>query len=545
MGHLWGFVDTAADYITKRLGGPAEAPEYILKLQPDVPGGDLMPTITHVGGTGTPQTSHSGEIIVLLDWTSVDADVDYPLTRVASAVRDAFLNSTFDGVRLAELPLHELSISRGTGLLDEIAKSLGQAGVWVDQETYTDPNPVAANGDAPPTIYDNVEFVDNYWRTDGNPDNHATNGQPVAGAYNLNVFWLDSLSSGWAFDHLVPGGYYNATIDLTATNGGEGPIYPGWFGTTPDKPARDKTGFIYTRIVGAARPSSGVWTASGGVGTRTEAGEQGSQWANISDLHVAGGNTFATGRTIKLNYIQQDRDSDSTVTFYLDDDQNPYNGDFAKTLGSADLSQSDGINSEQTSVSMNGVNPDKYWIVAKVADDQGHVRFDYTQQVTVTDPIATVGSDHVLRLKGTTGNDNIKISRGRAPGSIKVTVNEDSLTFAGAGIEKIVIAGLAGNDYIAINEKYGAITLPAGISGGDGNDTLIGGSGRDTLAGDNGDDWLYGGAGNDQLSGGAGNDHLIGGLGTDRLWGQAGVDTFVGCKSVELMDFAPGEARTP
>jgi Ca2+-binding RTX toxin-like protein len=124
-------------------------------------------------------------------------------------------------------------------------------------------------------------------------------------------------------------------------------------------------------------------------------------------------------------------------------------------------------------------------------------------------------------------------------------VNEDSLTFAGAGIEKIVIAGLAGNDYIAINEKYGAITLPAGISGGDGNDTLIGGSGRDTLAGDNGDDWLYGGAGNDQLSGGAGNDHLIGGLGTDRLWGQAGVDTFVGCKSVELMDFAPGEARTP
>src|SRR4029077_17972825 len=116
------------------------------------------------------------------------------------------------------------AISRGTGLTDEIAKALGQSGVWVDQESYCDPNPVAANFDAPPTIYDNLEFVHNYWRWDGNPDNTSTNGHFVDGAYNLNVYWLDSDMQGWALAHLVPGGYYNGTIDLNSTNGGEGPI---------------------------------------------------------------------------------------------------------------------------------------------------------------------------------------------------------------------------------------------------------------------------------------------------------------------------------
>jgi hypothetical protein len=267
-GHLWGFDQTVADDITARLGGPSQAPQYILKLTPDPSDGHLVTNLTHVDGTATPQTSGSGEIIVLVDWTSVDSNTDYSLSYVGNVIADFWVNHKVDGVRLAELPLHEISVSRGTGLLDEIAKALGKSGVWVDQETYTDPNPVGVMGDAPPTIYDNVAFVDNYWRTDGNPDNHSTNGRSVDGAYNLNVFWLDAHAQGWPLTHLAPEGYYVGTIDFTTTNGGEGPIYSDWYGNTPDKPARDQTGFLYTAIGGGVdqRPLSGVWAASGGCG---------------------------------------------------------------------------------------------------------------------------------------------------------------------------------------------------------------------------------------------------------------------------------------
>src|SRR5689334_17641753 len=142
VGHLWGFVDTVTADISARVGGAAQ---YILKLTPDATDGHLVPTITHVANTPLPQNTANGEIIIELDWTSVDSDINYPLWYVANAVTNVWLNSTFDGVRLAELPLHGISISRGTGLLDEISRSLASAGVWVDQETYCDPNPVAAN----------------------------------------------------------------------------------------------------------------------------------------------------------------------------------------------------------------------------------------------------------------------------------------------------------------------------------------------------------------------------------------------------------------
>lgn len=383
-GHLWGFVQTAADAITKRMGGPGEAPQYVLTLTPAPGDGHLVPTITHVNGTGTPQSSSSGEIILLVDWTSIDKDVAYSLPYVASVITDVFMNSTVGGVRLAELPLHGLSISRGTGLLDEISKSLGRSGIWVDQETYTDPNPVGVMGDAPPTVYDNVAFVDNYWRWDLNPNNTSTNGRAVAGAYNLNLQWLNTNMSGWALAHIVPGGYYIGTTDLTTTWGGEGPVYTDWYGTTADKPARDQTGFLYTSIAGGTRPLSGVWSASGGSGTRTATGQSGSQWANVTDVTVTSGNTFASGQAIQVGFIRQDRDSSGDVTLYLDSDRNPYNGAFAKTLGTTTFQASSTIGATQATGSTDNVLPGSYWVCVKTTDAQGHVRYSYSKQVTVT-----------------------------------------------------------------------------------------------------------------------------------------------------------------
>jgi Ca2+-binding RTX toxin-like protein len=556
-GHLWGFNETAADAIAKRVGGPSHVARYVLTLTPDPGDGHLVPSIAHVAGTGTPQTASSGEIILLVDWTSVDADVDYPLWMVAGVVGDYMRNTPVDGVKLAELPLHAISISRGTGLIDEIARNLGKSGIWVDQLTYTDPNPVEVMGDAPPTIYDNVAFVDNYWRWDGNPNNVSTNGMAVDGAYNSHIQWIDDNSGGWGLKHLMPAGYYVGTID-TATNwGGEGPIYPEWYGTTADKPARDQTGFIYTTIVGAARPLSGVWGASGGSGSRVEAGQEGSQWANVTDVRLSGSTSVVSGQQVTVQYLQGDRDSNSTVTFYLDNDKNPYNANsFVYAIGTASFQSSGSPAAQQTNAQTHGVSSGDYYLVAKVVDSDGHVRYSYGQQKIAIagvsepppdpdpdpdpDPEPTVGgggSSDILKINGTDGDDVISITQSKSTADrLMLTINGVKSKYKLSNYKQIFIYGLAGNDYLAISEKYGSIFQVARLVGGDGNDTLTGASGNDLL---------YGGAGNDRLSGGKGRDRLYGEDGTDRLFGGAGNDWFIKYKKKELMDLSSGDSLVP
>src|SRR4051812_34116697 len=99
-GHLWGFNQTVADDITARLGGASQVPEYILKLTPDATDGHLVPNITHVNGTATPQSGGSGEIILFVDWTSVDTNTSYQLSYIAGVVADYMMNNPVDGIRL-------------------------------------------------------------------------------------------------------------------------------------------------------------------------------------------------------------------------------------------------------------------------------------------------------------------------------------------------------------------------------------------------------------------------------------------------------------
>src|SRR5690349_13043065 len=80
-GHLWGFVDTVVqDIMNARLGGPSNASEYILTLTPNPNSpGELLPSISHVAGTSTPANNPSGEILLELDYTSVDTNASFHL----------------------------------------------------------------------------------------------------------------------------------------------------------------------------------------------------------------------------------------------------------------------------------------------------------------------------------------------------------------------------------------------------------------------------------------------------------------------------------
>ncbi|HVT89658.1 MAG TPA: NPCBM/NEW2 domain-containing protein [Tepidisphaeraceae bacterium] len=390
-GHLSGFMDQAAKDITNRMGGPSEVAEYKLKIGIGANGLEVK-DFSHVAGTATPQSSRSGEIVLLLDWLDIDTNASYKADYIGRTFAAAIENVTIDGIRMAELPMHLASLSRGTVIDDEIAHALGNNGIWVDQVTYLDPHPIAVMQDPPPIVYDNVAFADNYWRTDNDPNNTDSNGEPVNGAYNLNVQWLNAEHAGYdAKGHLAPSGYYNGTIDLNSTSGGEGPIYTDWYGTN-GHPARDQTGFYYSSIVGGPRPLSGVWAPSGGTGARMATVPTGDQWANLTDLAAAGGSTFAAGGPLQLNYLEQDRDSSFNATFYLDNDRNPYNNNYAHILGSSVLGASNSVVAGQTAGATDGTAPGTYWLAAQVSDGQGHVRYSYGRQITITGP-ATYVSD--------------------------------------------------------------------------------------------------------------------------------------------------------
>lgn len=91
----------------------------------------------------------------------------------------------------------------------------------------------------------------------------------------------------------------------------------------------------------------------------------------------------------------------------------------------------------------------------------------------------------------------------------------------------IVVNALGGNDIVFLSSDLlggEAITAPAMVIGGAGNDYLFGGSGTDWLFGGDGNDALYGHTGDDLLLGGSGDDWLFGGSGNDILGGGDGFD---------------------
>jgi len=117
-------------------------------------------------------------------------------------------------------------------------------------------------------------------------------------------------------------------------------------------------------------------------------------------------------------------------------------------------------------------------------------------------------------------------------GRLSVTIN--GVTQTGTIPDSLFIDAGAGDDLVIADPS---ITIPLGITGNVGDDTLVGGSGNDELSGSfghdrivggAGDDILFGGASNDYLSGELGNDLMVGSGGNDRLADVFGLDEFIG-----------------
>jgi Ca2+-binding RTX toxin-like protein len=118
------------------------------------------------------------------------------------------------------------------------------------------------------------------------------------------------------------------------------------------------------------------------------------------------------------------------------------------------------------------------------------------------------GQPDTVTVNATSGDDVVVVT-GDA-GSVVVLGLASRITITGfeAGIDRLIVNLLAGNDTLEASGLQASAMLLSG-NGGDGDDILVGGDGNDTLTGGNGDDVLIGGPGTDVLDGGPGGNVVI------------------------------------
>lgn len=311
-------------------------------------GGGFAATATHLDGPA-PDASNSGEIVVKLDWSSIDTG-EASTGQVAAAAASALLSSGLipenDGRPLAELPLHLIGHSRGSSVVSEISRELGKRGVWVDHLTFLDPVPVASYGDAAVQVWENVLYADNFYQRLNALFGFDPMGNAVTGAYNRRLLNLNGANSSAHSDvHL----WYHGTGELgtPATDTQQtiaSTIRSNWWTATESSGAA--TGFHFSRIGGGDRLSGATPAGSGtepinqgyirlwdlGAGTsanRSLVTGKNALWPSLvtarrtTPASIPAGTAFG----LELRYQSDDASAGAPVlTVTLDPDANPWKG---------------------------------------------------------------------------------------------------------------------------------------------------------------------------------------------------------------------------
>jgi hypothetical protein len=319
-------------------------------------GGGYQLTWSRLAG-GQPGFTDSGEIIIALDWSQLADGNSYNTYQVATPVAAALLSPSFisemNGHTLAELPLHLVGHSRGGSLISELCLRLGTNGVWVDHLTTLDPHPLNNDGftldrflysavDAPAHTYSTVLFHDNYWQ-------HLDSlvyGEPVAGAY---VRQLTNLNGGNSSSHSDVHLWYHGTVDQRVpSDDTEAQITTNEFKTwyVPLENRGTNAGFNWSLLGRGDRTSTNRPVGSGfpairdgynqnwdfGAGqnpNRTALATNNGSWASVMKFNLLSTNSVSPGDNLSVKYFYQwaqPATNTATISFYLDDDLDPWNG---------------------------------------------------------------------------------------------------------------------------------------------------------------------------------------------------------------------------
>ncbi len=358
-----------------------------------------------------PLTSESGEIIIKLDWSTIDTTLGVSTVNIANAAAAALLSTNLlpelGGRALVELPLHLIGHSRGGSVVTEMARLLGAQGVWVDQVTTLDPDPVSLYGDPAIKNYANVLFADNYWQNLGDGV-LVPNGQAVSGAYNRH---LTNLDGGYSSSHSDVHLWYHGTIQLaTPASDTQATITTAerqnWWAA--NEAAGTNAGFYYSLIGGGDRfstaepagPGTGriqdgynqVWDLGAGSATnRTRLPADNGAWPNLLRLNVTGTNRFSVDDLLSVAFYDQFGSNSSaaaTVRFFLDPDANPYDAneiDLGQVAIAGTGTNSVLFNTADLALNPAVTPPGGYSLFARISDGT-HTRYLYAPQTLTLDP---------------------------------------------------------------------------------------------------------------------------------------------------------------
>ncbi len=321
-GVLPQWVDRMAEAVDKRIEPAAtaswtDAAFYRMRATGSSP--VTISDFSHVAGP-SPATSSTGEAVIALDWASVSGLSGPSTALIAAAVVNALSNAGpslgFSNNALT-LPVHLIGHSRGGSLVGEVARLLGQQGVWVDQLTTLDAFPIGS--DPSVNISDNVYYADNFYET----SDLFVHGSPINGANNVGPL---NLPGGAGLAHSDVHTFYHGSIDRAATGDMDVTLNPAWYGNTL---GRATAGFDASRVSGGARAAAGLSSLGAGSATRTHViTVDPVPRPNLSLLSITGGTNgaFSVGDAFTLNYRYQTHTSSSEIDVYLDTDQNLFNG---------------------------------------------------------------------------------------------------------------------------------------------------------------------------------------------------------------------------
>jgi hypothetical protein len=310
-------------------------------------GGGFAATATRLDGPA-PDVSNSGEIVVKLDWSSIDtgqASTGQVAAAAASALLSTGLIPENDGRPLAELPLHLIGHSRGASVVSEISRELGKRGVWVDHLTLLDPVPIS--GDAPVVVWENVLYADNFYqRLNALPFGLDPMGNAITGTYDRKLLNLNGANLSAHSDvHL----WYHGTVELgaNATDSQQtinSTMRSTWW--TAAESSGASAGFHYGRIAGGDRLSAvmpagagtepihqgynRLWDLGAGISAnRSLVTGKNALWPSLvtarrtTPASIPAGTAFG----LELRYQSDDASAGAPVlTVTLDPDANPWNG---------------------------------------------------------------------------------------------------------------------------------------------------------------------------------------------------------------------------
>ena len=328
---------------------------------------------------------YNGESIIKLDWSSISGG-SVSTGQVAQASADYLLNTVINGQSWIDGPIHLIGHSRGASVVTELARELGEHGVWIDHVTTLDPHPVdgideplpADYGDAPVVAWENVVFQDNYWRTEQifgcasfDPCGHS-----VPGSFDHKLSEDILETAGYSFptvgEHADTHLWYHATIDTGGTvSDGDitfNPDTTNWFNPQSHYGPRDSVGFHYSLIGGGDRLSgasvAGLHSALGGSGTRSAINQSQATRPTVVSVSPA---SNQPGQ-LEVDISWHDMDSQTTVSVFLDVDPDSTNGNEIHLTSVTAPVTGAGVLTTTVAASTNSIAGGNYRLLVRASD---------------------------------------------------------------------------------------------------------------------------------------------------------------------------------